>query len=347
MPSVLVTGGLGFIGAGYVNLLHASRPAGWHIVVLDACFYAANEARLTREVREDPTVHIIQCNLLSWSRILVELHRLEVREVVHFAAYSHVGTSFLNPLEFSVDNLLGTQTLLECCRLYGKVERFVMVSTDEVYGESAAGPEALPFGEEAPLKPTNPYAASKAAAEIMASTYARCYGMPVIVSRGNNVLGPGQHLEKLVPAVIARFAAGERARVEGDGSQLRSFLYVQDVAHAVDTLRLHGAPGETYNIGSRSEHSVLEVVRTILDVMRPGAELEKWVEFAPDRPYQDRRYYVTSAKLEALGWSQTVTLREAVERVVCASASSARPSPSPSPTEREAGGEAGLVVGGI
>lgn len=319
MPSILVTGGLGFIGASYVNLLHTTRPAGWDIVVLDACFYAANEARLAREVREDPSVHIVQCNLLSWSRILVELSRLEVREVVHFAAYSHVGASFLNPLEFSVDNLLGTQTLLECCRLYGKVERFVMVSTDEVYGESATAPDAQPFAEDAPLRPTNPYAASKAAAEIMASTYARCYGMPVVVTRGNNVLGPGQHPEKLVPAVISRFEAGERAKVEGDGLQLRSFLYVEDVARAVDLLRLRGAPGETYNIGGREEHSVLDVVRTILEVVHPGAALEDWVEFAPDRPYQDRRYYVTSAKLEALGWSQAVDLREALERIARAS----------------------------
>jgi dTDP-glucose 4,6-dehydratase len=314
MPSVLVTGGLGFIGASYVNLLHGTRPEGWDIVVLDACLYAADEGRLAGAVRGDESVHLVRCNLRSWSRILQLLAAYDVRQVVHFAAYSHVGASFLTPLEFTEDNVLGTQCLLECCRLHGGLERFICVSTDEVYGDAACGADAKPFAEDAPLNPTNPYSASKAAAELMARTYGTCFGLPVIVTRGNNVIGPRQHREKLLPAVAARVAAGRRARVEGDGLQLRGFLFIDDVAAAIETVRQRGAVGETYNVGGTEEHTVLQLVEAVLRVLRPGERLADWVEHVSDRPYQDRRYHVDAAKLRALGWRQSVRLDEAVRR---------------------------------
>ena len=314
MPAVLVTGGLGFIGAGFVNRLRGTRPPGWHIVILDACSYAADEARLDAETRADATVHVLRCNLRSWSRVLQLLSTFEVREVVHFAAYSHVGASFLSPLEFTEDNVLGTQCLLECCRLAEtSIERFVCVSTDEVYGD--CGDDALPFREGDRLNPTNPYSASKAAAELMARTYGHCFGLPVIVTRGNNVIGPHQHREKLLPALVESIGQGRKARVEGDGLQRRSFLYIDDVAAAIDTIRLRGDLHEVYNIGGEQEHTVLEVVQTVLDVLRPGSDKADWIEHAPDRPYQDRRYHVDTSKLRALGWSQQVGLEEAIRRI--------------------------------
>lgn len=326
MPSILVTGGLGFIGASYVNLLRSTRPKGWDIVILDAFLYAADNARLAQAVREDESVHLVQCNLRSWSRILHVLAEYDVRQVVHFAAYSHVGASFLNPLEFTEDNVLGTQCLLECCRLHGgggKLERFVCVSTDEVYGDSACDDDATPFTEDARLNPTNPYSASKAAAELMARTYGLCFNLPIIVTRGNNVIGPHQHREKLLPAVTACIAAGRRARVEGDGLQRRSFLYVDDVAEAIDIIRLRGAVGETYNVGGAEEHTVLQVVESVLQALRPGTKLEDWVEHVSDRPYQDRRYYVDTSKLHGLGWSQRVQLDDAIGRILAAEAAAA------------------------
>lgn len=317
MPAILVTGGLGFIGAGYVKLLRTTRPAGWDIVILDVCSYAADESRLDAEARMDDSVHLVQCNLRSWSRILHVLAFHDVRQVVHFAAYSHVGASFLNPLEFTEDNLLGTQCLLECCRLHSnKIERFVCVSTDEVYGDASCEADATPFSEDAALNPTNPYSASKAAAEVMARAYGMCFGLPVIVTRGNNVIGPHQHREKLLPSVISSIVAGRKARVEGDGLQRRSFLYLDDVAAAIDTIRIRGVVGEAYNVGGASEHTVLQVLEAALSVLRPGDRIEDWVEHVADRPYQDRRYYVDTAKLHALGWSQRVELKEAIQRIV-------------------------------
>ena len=317
MPAILVTGGLGFIGAGYVNLLHETRPAGWDIVVLDAHCYAADERRLRERVRRDPSVRLLRCNLRSWSRILQVMRAHDVRQVVHFAASSHVSASFSTPLEFTEDNVLGTQSLLECCRLHEpRIERFVCVSTDEVYGDASCEPDAAPFDEDAPMNPTNPYSASKAAAEILARTYGLCYGLPVLVTRGNNVIGPQQHPEKLVPAVIQRLAAGQCARVEGDGLQRRSFLYLDDVARAIEAVRCCGAAGAAYNIGGSEEHTVLQVVEAALARLRPGERLADWVEHVADRPYQDRRYFVDTGRLHALGWRPRVGLAEAVGRIV-------------------------------
>ena len=317
MPSILVTGGLGFIGAGYVNLLRTTRPEGWDIVILDAFSYAADESRLDKEASRDESVHLVQCNLRSWSRILHVLTSYDVRQVVHFAAYSHVGASFLNPLEFMEDNVLGTHNLLECCRLHrSKLERFVCVSTDEVYGDASCDEDTTPFTEDAALNPTNPYSASKAAAELIARTYGICFGLPVIVTRGNNVIGSHQHQEKLLPAVISSIVEGRKVRVEGDGLQRRSFLYLEDAVTAIDTVRLHGGVGQIYNIGGGSEHTVLQMVEAALSVLRPGSRIEDWVEYVADRPYQDRRYYVDVAKIHSLGWSQRVELRDAIYRIV-------------------------------
>lgn len=316
MPAILVTGGIGFIGACFVNRLRKTRSPGWDIVILDAFSYAADENRLDADVLADPTIHLVRCNLRSWSRILQLLSSYEVREVVHFAAYSHVGASFLNPLEFTEDNVIGTQCLLECCRMSEiKLDRFICVSTDEVYGDASCAEGTLPFREDDSLNPTNPYSASKAAAELMARTYGHCFGLPVIVTRGNNVIGPNQHCEKLLPAVILSIQNDRKARVEGDGQQRRSFLYIDDVASAIDNIRLHGKINETYNIGGTEEHTVLEVIQTVLNVLKPGSNGADWVDHIPDRPYQDRRYYVDTNKLQALGWKQEVDLEEAVRRI--------------------------------
>ena len=277
MPTVLVTGGLGFIGAEYVNHLFNSLSAPWGVAVLDARGYAADAERLAPGVRA--AVPVIQCNLSSWSRMLQEFARLDVRQVVHFAAYSHVSASFLNPLEFSADNLLGTHTLLECCRLHGGMQRVIVISTDEVYGESAAGPEARPFTEESGLNPSNPYAASKAAADLLALSYAKCFKLPVIVTRGNNVIGPRQHREKLLPSVISQLRAGRQVGVEGDGRQLRSFLFVEDAARGIEVVRVSGEVGQVYNVGGDSEHSVLDVVQAALDVLRPSERWQDWNEY--------------------------------------------------------------------
>ena len=209
-----------------------------------------------------------------------------------------------------------THTLLECCRVYGKLRRILVVSTDEVYGDSAQGPEAAAFTEDSALRPNNPYAASKAAADLMAQTYGRCYRLPVVVARSNNVIGPQQHREKLVPAVVARIEAGRPALVEGDGLQLRSFLDIEDALAAFETIRTRGELGQVYNVAGACEASVLDVVRAVLRALRPGERLEDWTTFVEDRGYQDRRYLVSAAKLHALGWRPQVGLEETIGRIL-------------------------------
>ncbi len=319
MPALLVTGGLGFIGAAYVNLI-CERMAGGEeveldaLVCLDCLTYAGDAARLSPEAVARVTV--VQANLRSWSRILHLLRKHDVIEIVHFAAYSHVSASFDSPEEFIDDNVNGTSTLLECCRLYGgRLRRLIHISTDEVYGQSSTAPSACPWKESDPLAPTNPYAASKACAEILARTYWRCYGLPVLVIRPNNTIGPGQHREKLVPAFMHAVAEGRRMRVEGSGRQCRCFLFASDVARAVDVVRRDGAVGEIYNIGGDEEHSVLQVAEAILKALRPGEALADWLEFVEDRPFNDQRYYVDCTKLLSLGWTQRVGLEHAIRAI--------------------------------
>ena len=320
MPALLVTGGLGFIGAAYVNLvseriLDRHEPGLDAVVVLDCQTYAADAARLSPAIASRVTV--VRANLRSWSRVLRLLQEHDVTEIVHFAAYSHVGASFENPGEFVEDNLGGTYTLLECARIHGqRLRRFVHISTDEVYGQSPMEADARPFTEADALAPTNPYSASKACAEIFASTYHRCFGLPVLVIRPNNAFGPGQHPEKLIPAFARDVAQGRRMRVEGLGRQCRSFLFTTDVARAVETVRRSGAVGEAYNIGGDVEHTVLEVAEAVLRLLRPEEALDDWLEHVPDRPFNDQRYLVDRTKLLSLGWRQQVDLEEGLRLTV-------------------------------
>lgn len=314
MPALLVTGGLGFIGAAYVNAACERIASGEErdfdrVVVLDCLSYAGDEDRLRPEAK--PFVAVVRANLRSWSRINRLLKDFDVLDIVHFAAYSHVSASFEAPGEFVEDNILGTQTLLECARMHApRLRRFVHISTDEVYGQSATCADARAFCEDDALAPTNPYSASKACAEILARTYWRCFDVPVVVTRGNNCFGPGQHSEKLIPAFMQAVADGRRMRVEGSGNQRRSFLFSSDVARAVELVRRNGVLGEVYNIGADCEHTVLEIAQAVLQMRRPGERLEDWVEFVRDRPFNDQRYFVDSGKLRALGWTQTVDLAE-------------------------------------
>ena len=321
MTSILVTGGLGFIGAAYVEHVHDAHPAA-RILVVDAVNYAADALRLSARVRASPRVHVVECNLRNWSRLLALLRDHGVEDIVHFAAQTHVSRSFDDALGFVEDNIVGTQSLLECARLHGGLRRFVHISTDEVYGDSPESADAVPFSEDAALNPTNPYAASKAAAEIMARAYARCFALPLVVTRGNNVYGPRQHAEKLVPATVARLRAGLRARVEGDGLQRRNFVYVTDAVAAVEAVRLRGALGEVYNVAGGCEHTVLEVMRELAALLCPARALAELVELAPDRLYNDRRYHVDGGKLRELGWAPSVPLGEGLARIVALDARS-------------------------
>ncbi len=240
----------------------------------------------------------------------------KVDTVLHFAAQSHVDNSFGNSLEFTKTNTLGTHTLLEVARLAGpQLKLFVYVSTDEVYGENTEASGA--FHEAYVLSPQNPYAASKAAGEMFARSYFHSYKMPIIITRGNNTFGPHQFPEKLIPKFISLITAGKKCCLHGDGSNMRSFVFCEDVAEAFDTIMHKGVVGETYNIGTKFEISNRDVTYHLLRLMRPDlADPDSVIEYVRDRAINDKRYWVDYNKIAALGWTPRTSFEEGLKRTI-------------------------------
>jgi UDP-glucose 4,6-dehydratase len=222
-------------------------------------------------------------------------------------AQTHVDSSFGNSFAFTLNNVCGTHALLEAARLAGGVSRFLHVSTDEVYGEAPPGGagSGAASGEASTLEPTNPYAATKAAAEMLVKAYHNSYKLPCITTRSNNVYGPHQYPEKLIPKFALLCAAGAKLPVHGCGRALRCFLHVSDVAAAYDVILHAGAAGETFNIGTQRERSVLDVAASVCAHF--GRDAADAIEHVPDRLFNDRRYFIDDAKLAALGWAPRVS----------------------------------------
>ena len=236
------------------------------------------------------------------------LRKERIDTVMHFAAQTHVDNSFGNSFTFTESNIMGTHVLLEAAK-EARVKLFIHVSTDEVYGEGSSG-EASHEGSM--LEPTNPYAATKAGAEHLVQAYRRSFGMPVIITRGNNVYGPHQYPEKIIPKFINQLMRGLPLTLHGSGDNTRNYLFVEDVARAFECILHAGAVGEVYNIGGSNEKSNVEVARTLLALMgvveREGGDAAaaeaKWLVRVPDRPFNDLRYPLDCTKLAELGWKE-------------------------------------------
>jgi UDP-glucose 4,6-dehydratase len=232
---------------------------------------------------------------------------------MHFAAQTHVDNSFGNSFEFTKNNIYGTHVLLEACKVTGTVCRFIHVSTDEVYGETEA--DAIVGNHEASqLLPTNPYSATKAGAEMLVMAYGRSYGLPVITTRGNNVYGPNQFPEKLIPKFILLAMQGKPLPIHGDGSNVRSYLYCEDVAEAFEVVLHKGSIGHVYNIGTKKERTVLNVARDICNLF--NLDCEKSIQFVDNRPFNDQRYFLDDAKLKELGWQERTTWAEGLRKTL-------------------------------
>jgi dTDP-glucose 4,6-dehydratase len=288
---VLVTGGLGFIGSNFVN--YFLKTTDHEVINVDKCDYMARE----HNVPESPRCTYIRGDITEQyhMRHIFRTHQPDV--VIHFAAQSCVTKSFDLAFQYTNDNVLGTHVLLETAKEYGKLKRFIHISTDEVYGE--IGPTGI-CNENSPLNPSNPYSASKAAAELYVKAYMNMYGLPCIITRGNNVFGPQQYPEKVIPLFITQILNENSATIHGDGSTRRNFIHVDDVSRAVMTILEKGEVGKTYNIGSSHEYSVLEVFEKLKTFMGKGS-----VEFVKDpRPFNDSRYCIDSSELRSLGWSE-------------------------------------------
>jgi dTDP-glucose 4,6-dehydratase len=301
---LLVTGCCGFIGSNFVNY-YFKENSDVEIVNLDAMYYCASENNITEEIRNSSGYHLIKGNLCSYDLIFNILNIYKIDTVMHFAAQSHVQNSFDNALQYTSDNVVGTHTLLEACRKYGKIEKFIHISTDEVYGESMISENEEKKHEGSVLCPTNPYAATKAAAELIAKSYYHSFKMPIIITRGNNVYGPNQYPEKLIPRFIQQLLEQHPVTIQGDGSNVRAFLHVNDVCSALKLILEKGEIGEIYNIGSddHQEYTVLEVAHILIEKITKTKDYDKWITYIEDRPFNDKRYYISNKKVKELGWN--------------------------------------------
>ena len=306
--NVLVTGGCGFIGSNVVLHLRAKRPA-WTVVTLDKLTYAGNLENLT--ALEGDKGHVFVkgdvCNreLLDYT---IQAHRIEA--VLHLAAESHVDRSILGPEVFVQTNVLGTQILLEASKV-GQVRRFVMVSTDEVYG--SLGPTGA-FSETSPLRPSSPYSASKAAADLIALAYGHTFVLDVVVTRCSNNYGRYQFPEKLIPLMIVNALHDKPLPVYGDGGNVRDWLHVEDHCDALLAVLERGKAGEVYNIGGGAERTNIDLVRAILQLLGKDEEL---IRFVADRPGHDRRYAIDPSKIRSeLGWKPVHTFEQGLAETV-------------------------------
>jgi dTDP-glucose 4,6-dehydratase len=316
MKNLLVTGGCGFIGSNFINYIF---PKGnYNIINLDAMYYAADENNINAEIRSSNNYTFIKGNLCSQDLITHILDNYSIDLVIHFAAQSHVQNSFEDSLQYTQDNIMGTHVLLECCRKYGKLERFIHVSTDEVYGESMNEVTERSKTEQSILCPTNPYAATKAGAELIAQSYNHSFKMPIIITRGNNVYGPNQYPEKLIPRFIQQLKNNEKVTIQGEGTAVRAFLHAQDTARAFECILEKGKIGEIYNIGCDEgmEYSVMEVARILISMIKKTDNYDNWITYIEDRPFNDQRYYISNEKVKGLGWSITFDFMDGLKDLI-------------------------------
>jgi UDP-glucose 4,6-dehydratase len=244
----------------------------------------------------------------------------KVDTIMHFAAQTHVDNSFGNSITFTEANILGTHVLLEAAK-EARIKLFIHVSTDEVYGEGETG---IPSHEGSPLEPTNPYSATKAGAEYLVKAYHRSFNLPVLITRGNNVYGPHQYPEKIIPKFVNQLMRGLPLTLHGTGSNTRNYLYVEDVARAFDVILHKGTVGSIYNIGGNNEVSNIDVARALLRIMglvdRAGGSIEaaeaSHIIFVPDRPFNDLRYPLDCKKLNDLGWKEEMSWEAGLAKTV-------------------------------
>lgn len=309
--SILMTGCCGFIGSNVLNYMAKKYPD-VEFVNIDKMDYCSSLKNIDIPTHANYTRY--KCDIREAAVIRGILKQHAIDTVIHFAAQTHVDNSFGNSIQFTLDNVLGTHTLLECCKEYGKIRRFVHISTDEVYGEvGATDAECV---ETRVLTPTNPYAATKAAAEHLVFSYHHSFKLPVVVVRGNNVYGPRQYPEKLIPKFITLLNDNKKCTVHGEGKTIRNFIHVDDVSSAVETILMKGIDGNIYNIGSKNEFTVMEIARKLVKLLKSSDEVDNYLEFVEDRNFNDFRYSISNDKLIQLGWSESVPFEEGLQQTV-------------------------------
>jgi dTDP-glucose 4,6-dehydratase/dTDP-4-dehydrorhamnose 3,5-epimerase len=308
--NILLTGGAGFIGS-HVAIHLVKTYKHYNVFVLDILDYCANLKNLD-EIKDEPNFKFIKGDICNFEMVKFVMEQFEIDCVMHFAAQSHVDLSIRNSLSFTEVNIKGTHVLLENARRCN-VKRFIHVSTDEVYGTT---------DEEAnidqALQPTNPYACSKLGAECIIMAYQKCFKMPIVISRGNNVYGPHQFLEKVIPKFIMRLLKDQKCCIHGDGSSERDFLYISDVVNAFDVLLHNGIPHHFYNIGASKGVRIADLAKIIVRQIKNTEEgkEDEYIEYVEDRILDDKRYKIDSSKIKSLGWKQQVSFEEGIKKTI-------------------------------
>lgn len=304
MKKLLVTGGAGFMGSEFVR---QGVKRGYKIVVVDSLTYAGDLKRI-QEVKRN--IRFYKADIRDYRKILWIFKREKPDVIIHWAAESHVDRSILNATPFIETNVFGTHILLEVSRKMD-IQRFINISTDEVYGELS---DVGKFKETTPLNPNSPYSVSKASQDMLGRAYYRTYALPVITVRPSNNYGPWQYPEKLIPLVIYKAVNNEKIPVYSKGENIREWLYVADCADAVFKIMEKGTIGEIYNVGSGEERRNIDVVRKILRILNKGDNL---IEFVKDRPGHDFRYSLSSAKIaKDLRWQARMKFEEGIEKTI-------------------------------
>lgn len=304
MDAILVTGGAGFIGSNFTRYFLNHHPES-RVIVLDALTYAGNLTNL-HGLEATGRFEFVHGDI--GDRRLVDQVMARVDAVVNFAAESHVDRSILNAGAFIESNFKGVFVLLESSREH-RIHRFLQVSTDEVYGDVPVGSSR----ENDPFRPRSPYAASKASAELLVQSFYTTYDLPVIITRGGNTIGPYQYPEKVVPVFITNALEDKTLPVYGEGTAIRSYLYVEDHCAGIDLALWSGLPGESYNLGTNFEVNGLSLVERILDLLGKPKSLR---QFVTDRPGHDLRYSLDCAKIGILGWRPKFSFEEMLEGTV-------------------------------
>lgn len=325
LPTLVVTGGCGFIGANFILL---ARRQGWaKIVNLDALTYAANPQNLA-DLQDDRDYELVQGDITDTPLLADLLQQYRPQGILHFAAESHVDRSILDPEAFINTNIIGTFRLLNTSLNYWqsldpsqqKQFRFLHVSTDEVYG--SLSPTDPPFHEQTPYSPNSPYSASKAASDHLVRAFHHTYGLPTLTSNCSNNYGPYQFPEKLIPLIILNALDRQPLPLYGDGQNIRDWLYVGDHCQALHRIFQDGIPGETYNIGGNNELTNLTVVQTICQILdelvpQPDFSYQSLITFVKDRPGHDRRYAINGSKIQReLGWQPQESFATGIRKTI-------------------------------
>jgi dTDP-glucose 4,6-dehydratase len=303
---LLITGGAGFIGSNFILSMINSHPE-IEIINLDVLTYAGNLNNL-KSVDKNPRYTFIRGDICDPNNVNLILDKYRVDTIVHFAAESHVDRSITKASEFVRTNVLGTQNLLECARQH-QIEKFIHISTDEVYGSTITGS----FTENNILSPSSPYSASKAGSDLLALSYFTTYKLPVIITRCTNNFGPCQHPEKLIPLFVTNLLEGRKVPVYGTGKNVRDWIHVSDHCQAVEFLIKKGKFGEIYNIGGGNEMTNIEITEKILTLLKKDESL---IEYVADRPGHDYRYSLDCSKLRKMGWSPRFSFEEGLKDTV-------------------------------